>query len=128
MKSWFVFAAAVTVTLAQPGDETGSAVREGSWWVYRYTGTTTAGGATRLKVNANCSVTVSGEAGNGLHYTLKYHQRFKNGRSASGLPPGMDVKVRAAGDWVNVTVPPVASGRDEFVLSVPRSLREARIE
>ncbi len=129
MKFWFLFAAALAMALAQPGGAGApAAVRDGGWWVRSYSGSAPAAGAAALKVSAGCNVTLTGSSGDTVQYTFKYYSKTRDGKAPRELPSGMQVKVRKSGDTVYVTAPQELRSRDELVVTVPRGMREARIE
>jgi hypothetical protein len=104
--------------------------REGRYWVRTFTGSISAPGIERFRLDTVGSVVLRGDAQDHAVYKLKARVRAGNAGDAEALLRQFDVKTRTHGPWAYLTVSPSRriSEAPELSLSVPRGLRQILVE
>jgi|HubBroStandDraft_1064217.scaffolds.fasta_scaffold51418_2 hypothetical protein len=108
-----------------------SLTREGRYWVRTIEGASSVSlPAVRLRLDTVGNVVLRGEAGDSATYTLKARVQARNIHEAEALLGPLGLKSRNEGEWTYLTVSPPRNALEapELSLSVPRRLRQVRIE
>jgi hypothetical protein len=105
--------------------------REGQYWVRTITGVVPVSpAAERFRLDTVGNVVLRGEAGDSATYTLKARVQARDAREAEALLRPLELRSRTEGEWMYFAVSPPrnTSEAPELSLSVPRRLRQVRIE
>jgi DUF4097 and DUF4098 domain-containing protein YvlB len=120
-------------TLGAPGgfaQNDSSITREGRYWVRTIHGAVSAAPMQHFRLDTVGNVVLSCEACYRDVYTLKTRVRARDAREAEALLRQFEVRSRTQGEWVYLLIVPPkrTSEAPELSLSVPRTLRQCRIE
>jgi hypothetical protein len=104
--------------------------REGGYWVRTIHGMVAARSLERLRVETTGNVALQGAASETAVFVLKVRVKAQDAREAESLFRQLRVRSGSEGDWAYLTIRPrrPISGGLELTMTVPRSLRQTRIE
>ena len=125
---WIASLASVTpggLAQTEPG-----MTREGAYWVRSIQGTLDGPQVGRLRVMTVGVVVLKGGAGANGGYVLRARVKARDPREAAALLRQLDVRTRAEGGWLNLTViaPRSLAEAPELTVTAPQNCRAANLE